>query len=171
MAVPWILQGSRVLDIGCHQGEFLKSIETNMKRTTGIDPLATPRCSAKTDILNEKFEDELPFPDASFDVIVMLATIEHILPKERLATECARVLAKPGRVVMTVPSVAVDRIVHLLCKCGLAHGMSLDEHHGFAPETSVRIFSEAGFSLKRHRRFQLGLNNLYVFDLCEGAEC
>jgi hypothetical protein len=41
--------------------------------------------------------------------------------------------------------------------------MSLEEHYGFNPETIIKIAMEANFELYRKKKFQLGLNNLFVF--------
>jgi hypothetical protein len=43
-------------------------------------------------------------------------------------------------------------------------GMSLEEHYGFNPSDVEPIFSTAGFTLKEHYKFQLGLNNIYIFE-------
>ncbi len=64
--------------------------------------------------------------------------------------------------IITVPAGFVDVIVHLLCKVRLADGMSLDEHHGYDPRTTPEVFGRHGFVLENWRRFQLGLNHLFV---------
>ena len=47
--------------------------------------------------------------------------------------------------------------------------MSLDEHYGFDPAHTEEIFSPPEFRPVERRRFQLGLNNLYVFEKAEAA--
>jgi SAM-dependent methyltransferase len=161
-ARAWIPEGARVLDIGCHQGEFLKSLGERIGPSVGLDPLAVPEETSRFRLLTGLFRPPMDFPDASFDVVVMLATLEHIRDKEPLASECWRLLRPGGRVVITVPAGFVDVIIHLLCKVRLADGMSLDEHHGFDPRTTPDVFGRHGFTLERWRRFQLGLNHLFV---------
>ena len=162
MANRWIPDGARVLDVGCHQGEFLESLAERIGPSVGIDPLAQTTERRQVRILAETFRRPLPFAESSFDVIVMLATLEHIKDKEPLADECFRLLSQGGRVVITVPAKVVDRIVEVLVKLRLADGMSLDEHHGYDPTETPAVFAPFGFELEYHRRFQLGCNHLFV---------
>ncbi len=158
----WIPARARVLDIGCHQGEFLRSLGDGIGSSVGIDPLAVPTTTDRIRLLAEPFRQPLPLPDASFDSVIMLATLEHIKDKEPLAAECARLLVPGGRVVITVPSKSVDAIVAVLVRLRLADGMSLDEHHGYKPTETPTIFGRYGFELEHHSRFQLGCNHLFV---------
>src|SRR5204863_6303336 len=105
----------------------------------------------------------MPWPDGAFDAIVLLATLEHIRDKEPLARECRRLLTPGGRVILTVPTPHVDRIMDVLIKLRLADGTCLDEHHGYDPDETPRIMATHGLDLEWKRSFQLGLNRLFVF--------
>ena len=159
----WLKPGARVLDIGCHQGEFLEKLGAAIGPSAGLDPLATARETPRYRIVAKPFAEPMDFPDRSFDAIILLATLEHIRDKAPLAREARRLLATGGRLIMTVPSPRVDDIVHTLVRLGLADGMSLEEHHGFKPEDTRAIFEAAGLQLETHETFQLGLNHLFVF--------
>jgi SAM-dependent methyltransferase len=163
VARPWVPPGARVLDIGCHQGEFLHSLGDQIGPSVGLDPLAQPLPQLRHQLLSQAFAEPLTFPDASFDAVVLLATLEHIRDNAPLARECQRLLRPGGRVIITVPSPRVDTIVAALCRLRLADGMSVDEHYGFDPHTTPQIFAGAGLVLEHWRRFQLGLNHLLVF--------
>jgi SAM-dependent methyltransferase len=154
--------GDRVLDIGCHQGEFIRSVTDRIGASVGIDPLARPDSGPYFRILAEPFREPMPFNDQSFDAVVLLATLEHIAEKEPLARECERLLSPHGRIIITVPTPFVDRILALLCCLRLADGMSLEEHHGFDPSETASIFARHGFEPEYQGRFQLGLNRLFV---------
>lgn len=162
-ARSWMRPDSRVLDIGCHQGEFLVRLGTTIRDSVGLDPLATPVTRERFQLLPIPFAEPLAFPAQRFEAIVLLATLEHIRDKAPLAREARRLLSPGGRLIMTVPSPRVDDIVHTLVKLGLADGMSLDEHHGFKPADTESIFCGAGLELEHHETFQLGLNHLFVF--------
>ncbi len=163
LARPWIPSGSRVLDIGAHQGQFLRTLGGRIRASVGLDPLAAPHTADRFRVVPERFGVPAPFTDGSFDAVVMLATLEHIREKEGLATECHRLLRRGGRVIVTVPSPQVDHILSVLTALRLVDGMSLEEHHGFTPDETPRLFREAGFELEHYRTFQLGLNHLFVF--------
>lgn len=96
----------------------------------------------------------------------MLAVLEHVPPEDqaRLPAACFEILRPGGRIILTVPSSMVDRILKLLGALRLIDGMSMDEHYGFGAEVTVEIFRPPFFRLSHRRRFQLGLNNLFVFE-------
>lgn len=162
-ARAWLIPSARVLDIGCHQGEFLQRLGSGIRESVGLDPLARPVNTVTYQLLAQPFDEPLAFPPARFDAIVLLATLEHIRDKAPLAREARRLLAPGGRLIMTVPSPRVDDIVHTLVRLKLADGMSLEEHHGFLPADTTPIFTGAGLELEHHECFQLGLNHLFVF--------
>jgi 2-polyprenyl-3-methyl-5-hydroxy-6-metoxy-1,4-benzoquinol methylase len=105
-------------------------------------------------------------PEAEpFDVITMLAVLEHVPRAEQsvVASGCARLLKSGSRVIITVPSPRVDAILKGLRAVRLVEGMSLEQHYGFEPREVVPLFTGAALRLVVHRTFQLGLNNLFVF--------
>lgn len=135
----------------------------NKGKALGLDPLAPALSGPRWTLIRDRFPPAVPFSPASFDVVVMLATLEHVLNKDELVRECFRVLRPGGRVVVTVPSHLVDPIVLVLARLRLADGMSLDEHHGFDPSETRGLFTRHGFRLVLWREFQFGLNHLFVF--------
>ena len=164
VAAPWIPRGARVLDVGCADGALFAVLHGKITGGVGIDPDVQPSEHAGVRLVRGLFPDDAP--DERFDAITMLAVIEH-LPAAGHATvgaAAARRLSAGGRLIVTVPEPAVDRIVDLLQRLRLADGMSLHEHHGFKTAATRAIFEPAGFRLIRHRRFELGLNNLFVFE-------
>lgn len=101
----------------------------------------------------------------------MLAVLEHVDNPTVLATECERILAPGGRLVLTVPHPTVDIVLDALMFLGIADGMAAEEHHGFDVAGTRSLFETAKLSLYRERRFQLGLNRLYVFEKPRSATC
>ena len=163
-AAPWIPNGARVLDVGCADGALFAVLQDRIAGGVGIDPDAVASEHAGVRLVRGLFPDDAP--DERFDVITMLAVIEHLPASSypAVGAAAARRLPTGGRLILTVPEPAVDRIVELLQRMRLAEGMALHEHHGFETAGTGAIFGPAGFRLLHHRRFQLGLNNLFVFE-------
>lgn len=171
-ARPYIDAGDRVLDIGCLQGDLFRHFETTIAEGVGIDPLLPePAEGPKWKLIPGWFPDDLPDADP-FDAIVMLALLEHIPPAEqpRLVRDCAQRLKPGGHLVITVPSPLVDRILAVLVRLRLIDGMSLEQHYGFRPAQTPSLLSGTELELVKAQRFQLGLNNLFVFHKRAGAE-
>ena len=101
----------------------------------------------------------------------MLAVLEHVDNPAVLTTECERILASGGCLVLTVPHPTVDIVLDALMFLGIADGMAAEEHHGFNVAGTRSLFETAKLSLYRERRFQLGLNRLYVFEKPRSATC
>jgi 2-polyprenyl-3-methyl-5-hydroxy-6-metoxy-1,4-benzoquinol methylase len=115
------------------------------------------------------FPKDMP-PVEPFDVITLLAVLEHFPPTEyeTLKRGCIQFLKPGGRLIITVPSPAVDHILAGLKFLKLIDGMSLEEHHGYNVEQTTKIFPAEHFRLLRRQTFQLGLNNLFVFERLDG---
>lgn len=162
-ALRYVRPGDRLLDIGCFDDRLLRRMRGRIAHGVGIDPLATPRCDGTLEIRRGVFPDDCVLADGEFDCITLLAVLEHIPDRHRLARACFRVLAPGGRLIVTVPRPTVDYILHLLRACRLIDGMSLEQHNGFDARLTPSFFTPAGFRLHCARRFQLGLNCLFVF--------
>jgi len=157
-----------VFDIGCDDGFLLKQLGQSTVRKEGVDP----RLGADTVVDNMKLRRGF-FPKAiekhqivgPFDVIFALAVFEHFSEEDINASAWAirGLLASNGRLIATVPHPFVDRILGALLFLRLIDGQALEEHHGFNPDTLIRSFS-ASLILVKRRRFQLGLNNLLIFE-------
>ncbi len=156
--IPHIPQGASLLDIGCGDGALLRRLQGWISVGMGIDPAVQPSFH----LFRGYFPQALPSGHI-FDVITCLATLEHI-PEAHLPLFCGACIShlRPGGILLfTVPSPAVDVILKGLRCLRLVDGMSLEEHHGFDTLRTPHLFPT--LSLTRHQRFQLGLNNLFVF--------
>jgi SAM-dependent methyltransferase len=160
---PWIPVGARVLDIGCQRGEFLRSLGDSIGPSVGLDPLAPPETNARYSLVPEAFREPAPFPDAAFDVVVMLATLKQIPEKDPLVRECFRLLRPGGRVVLTLPSPWLAGLVALLARLCCPSRAAPEGRPGADPRSVPPLFARHGFALETWHRFQLGMNHLFVF--------
>ena len=167
-ALRWVRPGDHVLDVGCSDGALFRVAGDRIASGVGIDPLDGDdwRGGAHAQRRTGTFPTAVP-PDTTYDAITMLAVVEHIEEPElkEWARECAQLLRPGGRVIITVPSPAVDSILHVAMRLRLLDGMETHQHHGFDPRRVPEIFGAAGLRTEAAQRFQLGLNNLFVLTL------
>lgn len=168
-AIPYVRAGDRLLDIGCYDAALIEAVRPRVASAVGIDPLATPSQREKVTILRGTVPGDAPLDAESFDCITMLATLEHVEDPLALSRACHRLLKPGGRLVLTVPHPMVDYIIHALVWVGASDPADLEGHHGFDVNQTEQLFREAGFRMTARRRFELGLNRLYVFEKRDGA--
>ena len=164
-AAPYVPKGAHVLDVGCADGALFRLLRGRIGSGVGIDPdLGEPYSAEGIRYIKGRFPDDLGISER-FDAITMLAVFEHFddNTQGRAAAACGALLRTGGRLILTVPEPAVDRIVHMLARLRLVSGMAVHEHHGFEAALTPSRFAGTALAIERHERFQLGLNNLFVF--------
>jgi len=102
--------GGRVLDDGCGGGGMPVSLAEEARAVVGIDPLdrfgdAGARLGRERGLRNLRFAladgMALPFANGVFDLVLSHAVIEHVPDAPLYLRECARVLARDGRVYLS----------------------------------------------------------------------
>jgi SAM-dependent methyltransferase len=96
----------RVLENGCGVGMYLPRLAAFGGQVAGLE-FDFPRCQEAAQrgerIVNAAGE-HLPFPDASFDLILSHEVLEHVLDDRRAAAEMARLLRPGGRALIFTPN-------------------------------------------------------------------
>ena len=137
--------GERVLDLGCGFGRHAFEAYRRWAHVVAVD-----RSAAEVEQVTAMFRamaaageaapDQvaravradllaLPFPDASFDVVMASEVLEHIPADELAMAEIARVVRPGGRVAVTVPRYWPERVCWALSR----------EYHD-VPGGHVRIY-------------------------------
>lgn len=165
-AVRFVRPGSRVLDIGCHDGHLFRVLGPALREGVGLDPdLAGPLSGSNFSLRPGRFPEDAPDEPESFDAVCALAVLEHIGATERRAfvAGIARLLRAGGEAILTVPAPAVDKLLAVMMRLRILDGMEVEQHHGLEIADVEPLFSGEGMDLERHLTFQLGLNHLFVF--------
>lgn len=114
-----ISPGDRVLDLGCgggrHAFELYRRGANVVAFDYSYDELAQVATMFYAMSVGNEVPDgatakvvrgdvlSLPFPDASFDAVIVAEVLEHIPDDERAMAEIVRILKPGGRVAVTVP--------------------------------------------------------------------
>lgn len=96
----------RLLDVGCGDKPYEHLFRPYVREYIGVEHEATfsetdARSRGKADVLYDGAR--LPFPDASFDVVMSVQVLEHTPRPEALVAEMARVLAPDGLLILSAP--------------------------------------------------------------------
>jgi SAM-dependent methyltransferase len=102
--------GKRVLDVACGEGYGSRILSNAAASVVGVDISAEAVVHARSRYANNTLEfveasaASLPFPDASFDVVVSFETIEHHDQHKEMLSEIRRVLRPGGLLVLSSPN-------------------------------------------------------------------
>lgn len=103
-----VAPGTRMLDVGCGAGQIAIPAARAGVRVTGIDiasnSIEQARARARAEGVEAQFDEGdaemLPYPDASFDLVVSLIGAMFAPRPEHVAAELLRVCRPGGRIVM-----------------------------------------------------------------------
>jgi hypothetical protein len=130
----------------------------------GVDPTQPELRHDQSFLMLHQLED-VPRNLPKFTEIYALAVLEHLSQNEldSFASLLKELSQSDARLICSVPSPRVDKILSILRFVRLIDGMNLDEHHGVELDSVVDRLSTHGWILEKWLHFQLGLNNLLVF--------
>jgi SAM-dependent methyltransferase len=103
-----IQPGTRLLDVACGSGQLALIAARRGARVTGVDiatnAIAAARGRAASERLDAQFDEgdaeDLPYPDASFDVVATMYGAMFAPRPERVAAELLRVCRPGGTIAM-----------------------------------------------------------------------
>lgn len=152
----------RILDIGCGPGVFEREL-TGLD-ITGVDPsdemLEAARKNAGNEFVRARAE-RLPFPDASFDCVFFVASLEFTGDHEKALDEAARVLCKGGRLVILMLNPKSGYFKRMMEKEGYTRG---NIKHALNPKDIERRLS-GGFEVSSG--YMLGIEGGRTFESCD----
>ncbi len=170
---------SRIIDIACGGGYLLEALQGKNCTLFGCDfsskaiKIASKLCpEAKLAVADGEC---LPYPDASFDIIYNLGSLEHFLDMHAGICEMHRVLKPEGRAVVMVPN---SRYIGDLWRKATFRGgpdhHQLLERFGSLSEWK-RLLESGGFRVKQvfpYNKFKRFLNLLpLTFAYCFVFTC
>jgi 2-polyprenyl-3-methyl-5-hydroxy-6-metoxy-1,4-benzoquinol methylase len=153
----------RLLDVGCGwEARLLQDLSPYITKGVGVDFKAPNIQTNKIQTFTGHIDGSLPFEDESFDLITMLAVLEHLDHPLEILKECARVLRPHGGLVITVPSRYAKPVLEFLAfRVGIvSRDEILDHKNYFNKEDLEALFTQVpNLDIQEHSYFQWKFNN------------
>lgn len=163
----------RLLDVGCGwEAKLLRAMEGHIAQGVGVDFKAPQLRTEKLETRALPLADKLPFDDGSFDVVTLLAVLEHLEQPEAIMSEIARVLRPGGGLILTVPSHAAKPVLEFLAfRLGIVNPDEIRDHKRYYGRVDLEnlIHRRAGLYMVKHNYFQAGFNNFVFAQKREGG--
>jgi SAM-dependent methyltransferase len=143
-------RGDRILDLGCGDGTFTaRAGEGAVGADIAEAALARARRShPEVRFVRVPADGPLPFSTGDFDLVWCSETLEHVPDTAGFLTEARRVLARGGRLAVTVPR--SGRLRALVAWRGEFHPLG-DHLRFYTPRTLREVLDDAGFADLRVR--------------------
>jgi len=168
-ALPHVPPGARVLDLGCGLTDLPSRLPSYVGCDRSPEILLVQRARFPSAVFFEWdfAESDAPVGLAAqgpFDVVLLLAVLEHVEKPHRLVARAASLLGPGGRLVVTTPHPLGRLPLETGAALGLLSPHARDEHETLLGRAALEEAGRsAGVSLVLYRRFLLGLNQLAVF--------
>lgn len=161
--------GRNILEIGCGEGMMFDGART---RPVQMDVSMTRvrRAVGKCRLLLCADGYGLPFASESFDVVLLVAVLEHTREPWRILAETRRVLKPGGRAIMVVPNDVTMSVGRLLLR---KFPIRYPDHLTFTTPARMRRWLRNGFRVREaftlpFRSLPFAMN-LYQFVVAEKA--
>ena len=168
-ALPHVPAGARVLDIGCG----LTDLPGRLPSYTGCDRdpevLRLQRARfPSSDFFEWDFGAGAAPPPllarGPFDVVLLLAVLEHVAEPGRVLVRVADLLAGGGRAIVTTPHPRGYLALEAGAALGLLSSHAHEEHEDLLSRKDLEAAGRAaGLPSIAYRRFLFGMNQLAVF--------
>jgi SAM-dependent methyltransferase len=150
---------STVVDFGCGNGVFLRSIKRRIGKAIGVDQL-TPPSEHRITFVQADLEGAVPLPNGCADAVTALALFEHLSSPATFVAEAYRILKQGGVLILTTPSPAAKPVLEFLAfRVGIISKADVADHKKYYGKEELQLLFSA-FDAVRISNFQFGLNTL-----------
>lgn len=161
------IEGRDILEVGCGEGMMFEGTSTHPVQMD-VSMTRVARAAGKCRFLLCADGYQLPFAEGSFDVVLLVAVLEHTRQPDRMLAEARRVLKAGGRAIMVVPNDVTMSAGRLLLR---KFPIRYPDHLTFTTPRKMRRWLSQGFRIREaftlpFRRLPFAAN-LYYFVVAE----
>jgi SAM-dependent methyltransferase len=148
----------RALDLGCGDGRLSGELRAESLTLADVSVVALERAARRLPGAERAELDPdapLPFPDSSFDLVLVAETIEHVRDVQLLVSELRRVLVPEGALAVTTPAHSRRTGLGVVARGFESRFDPLSPHLRFFTRRSLAAVLDGGgfevLSMRRHR--------------------
>jgi 2-polyprenyl-3-methyl-5-hydroxy-6-metoxy-1,4-benzoquinol methylase len=163
----YLIQAKKILELGCGSASLIKELNKN-QQYVGVD-LNTKLIKAlkkrfpKHQFYNSNLEKTQLETKEKFDLILLVAFIEHLKNPDPLMKNSRKLLMAEGRIVMTTPTRVGDFLNTVGAYLGLTAMSAVKDHEIIYNKKKMKALAERnGLEIETFKHFQFGLNQLIV---------
>ncbi len=166
-ALPYVK--GEVLDLGCGYADVLHLVPERITRYCGVDCNANNVARLQKKFPSHEFlcrdlDVDTIASDQKYDVVLLLAAIEHIYNQKHLLEQILANLKPEGKIIITTPTPWGDFVHRLASKFKLLAGTADDRHIVIYNKKRFQIVSnDFHLKMETYRRFEIGSNQFVVF--------
>jgi len=141
----------RALDVGCGTGFNVQRLRERGFDVVGLEPAEGMRARAQANNPGAEIVDgdaeALPFPDASFDLVLSIEVVRYLADPARAFAEMARVLRPGGRAIVTAaPLLSLYALVNFVTARVEVPTFHRVKHSFLTEQSARRVARAAGFA-------------------------
>jgi SAM-dependent methyltransferase len=153
--IPDHLRDGRILDVGCGTSPYFLA-HTEFKEKFAVDQLSPSLSPPDIHwyIMDINAHPKLPFKDAFFTIVTMLAVAEHLDPVNLISLfqEANRILKPGGMLIITTPAAWSDGLLRWMARVSLVSKEEIEEHtYSYTLPLLGWCFGKAGFEMGKVR--------------------
>ncbi|MEJ7811817.1 MAG: methyltransferase domain-containing protein [Gemmatimonadaceae bacterium] len=157
--------GAKILDVGCGDGaRYGRHLRAAGVLLSGVDVSEVAVQAARSNGIDAtvvNLDERLPFPDGTFDGVICLEVLEHLVDPEFTARDVLRLLRPGGHLLVSVPNVGFWAVRMELLATGHFNPKGnpvtqrrypwRDPHLRFFNSQTLRsMLTDVGFRVERH---------------------
>lgn len=161
--LPLIPEGGVVADLGCGDGDFLRTVSSRIERGLGFD-CRIPAAAGKRnlELCTLPADGLVPLDDGCVDAVTALAVLEHVADPRQFVAEAHRILKQGGVCIMTTPAPSGKPLLEFLAyRMKIISEADIRDHKHYYRPDELRVLFRA-FRETQVDFFQFGLNTLIV---------
>lgn len=143
----------KILDVGCGRGELIYQLKKEGFEVVGVEPDKLAASFARNklglNVINSKYKKKL-FKKESFDIILLIAVLEHVKNPKKILEIANFHLKKEGILFFEVPNYNCPRIFlyRLLRLKSLVQKTFIPQHlYYFTPIILIELLNNTGFKI------------------------